>query len=51
MGALLVFVRDLPNIVLGAAMMLCVTLAMIGGGGYSLDALLFGHRRVIFPKA
>jgi hypothetical protein len=32
------------------AMLVAVALAMLGPGAYSLDAKLFGRRRVIFPS-
>lgn len=43
--------RDLPLDVVAATVSICLSLAMLGAGGYSLDALLFGRRRIILPKS
>jgi hypothetical protein len=47
---LFLFFRDIPILVVTASVLLCVSLSMLGAGAYSLDALLFGRRRVIFPN-
>jgi hypothetical protein len=41
------FLRDSPILVVATSAALCVSLSMLGAGAYSLDALLFGRRRVI----
>jgi hypothetical protein len=35
---------------LGALMLITASLAIVGPGAYSLDAVLFGRRRVIVPE-
>jgi len=48
---LFLFLRDTPLLVVATSASLCVSLSMLGAGAYSLDALLFGRRRVIFPNS
>jgi hypothetical protein len=45
------FLRDSPILVVATSATLCVSFSMLGAGAYSLDALLFGRRRVIFPNS
>ena len=45
------FLRDSPILVVATSAALCVSLSMLGTGAYSLDALLFGRRRVFFPNS
>jgi uncharacterized membrane protein YphA (DoxX/SURF4 family) len=33
-----------------AALAVCVSLALLGAGAYSIDAQLFGQRRVVWPR-
>jgi uncharacterized membrane protein YphA (DoxX/SURF4 family) len=38
---------ELPHI---CAILVALVLALLGPGGYSLDARIFGRRRLVFPK-
>jgi hypothetical protein len=42
--------RDTSPAAVTTAILFCSSLAMVGAGGYSLDALLFGFRRIDFPS-
>ncbi|WP_263357900.1 hypothetical protein [Acidicapsa ligni] len=45
----LVNLTGMAAVRLGALILVTASLAIIGPGAYSLDAILFGHRRVILP--
>jgi hypothetical protein len=38
--------RDVTLLTLSTIVLLCISLSMTGGGAYSLDALIFGQRRI-----
>jgi uncharacterized membrane protein YphA (DoxX/SURF4 family) len=49
--ALFLLVHNDPIVVNTATASLCVMLALVGAGAYSVDARLFGQRRVIWPPS
>jgi hypothetical protein len=42
--------HDVTMLTIGTIVLLCISLSMTGGGAYSLDALIFGQRRVTFSS-
>ena len=50
-AALSLQVHDNPIVLIAATSSLCVMLAVMGAGAYSVDARLFGQRRVVWPHS
>jgi hypothetical protein len=48
--SLILLVHRETLMVSSAATGFCIVLALVGAGAYSMDARLFGQRRVIWPK-
>jgi len=42
--------HDAPLLITITIAEVCIALSMMGAGAYSLDALLFGYRRVTLPR-
>lgn len=48
---LFVLVHNETLTVSAATSCLCIVLALVGAGAYSVDAQLFGQRRIVWPKS